>query len=182
SPSASASLASGAWTLNRDIAIDLGSAGEDVGVSIDGKIHVDSTLTADLTAGLTTDTVPAGFLVPSAGPADGLNVGVHASVTGLNAALTLGFLSASITGGSIDFTGTVHIGLADPDDSGNEITLTELTNRLTSNPASLVSVPTPTSTFTAVLPVSVAAGVKVGGTDLLNATLGLALPAGANIF
>jgi hypothetical protein len=112
--------------------------------------------------------VPSPFLVPGGG----LDVGVSASVSSLNAALTLGFLSASINNGSISFGGTVHVGLADPD-SGNEITLTELINALTSSPGSLVTVPTPTSSFTANLPVSVSAGVKVAGTDLLSATLAL---------
>ena len=49
-------------------------------VDTSGNLTVDTTLTADFTAGLTTATVPAAFLVPSASPTEGLNVGVHAYV------------------------------------------------------------------------------------------------------
>jgi Ca2+-binding RTX toxin-like protein len=169
-------------SASTSLPLDLGAGAQDVGLAISGSINVGTTLTANLTVGLTTDTAPHAFLVPSASPTDGLNVGVHASVSGLSAALKLGFLSASISGGSIDFAGTVHVGLADPD-SGSEITLTELTNNL-STPSNLVSTSVQSPSFAATLPVTVGAGVTVGGSDLnlLSATLSLGMANAADIF
>src|SRR5262249_10898520 len=51
-------LAASASTM---IGLDLGPGAQDVGLGITGNINVATTLTADLTAGLTTDTVPSAF-------------------------------------------------------------------------------------------------------------------------
>src|SRR5262249_10024155 len=192
-----------AASASASIPIDLGAGAQDVGLSINGNLAVNASLTGNLTFGLTTESTPKPFLVPSqtlmpataltlsattgtgitatasadtfaatqvgdeisfsGGVAgiktvtdaqhvavdilspfsstsltsgnwslsDGLTAGVHASVNPLSASVKLGFLSASISNGSIDFSGTIHIGLTDPktdmnDTTGEEITLSEL--------------------------------------------------------
>ncbi len=168
-------------SASASIPIDLGAGAQDVGLNISGNINVGTTLTGDLSVGLTTDTIPSAFLVPGGS----LDIGVSASVSSLSAAVKLGFLTASITGGSISFGGTVHLLLTDPktdpgDTTGQEITLSELTG----SPGGLVTPSVQSPTFSANLPVSVAAGVMVGSTDLhaLSATLSLSMANAADIF
>jgi hypothetical protein len=134
--------------------LNLGAEAELLGIVIDTTIVLATSFDFDLTFGLEIGTSPK-FFIDSAT----LELDASVTATGINASAKIGFLGASISGGSISMGGGLTVALNDPTPGDSRITTSDLGGSL----SSLVSVSQGTtahtaSTFTSTLPLSVTAG------------------------
>ncbi|NBB77971.1 MAG: LEPR-XLL domain-containing protein, partial [Verrucomicrobia bacterium] len=136
-----------------DLPLDLGQLANEAGLFSVEDLTVDATgsLLLDMEFGLdlaSLGSAAEAFFIR----ANEARAGITGSASDLNFGINVGFLEASVDGGSVNFEQTVDISLANPDgDAGNRITRSEFESTALEN---LVDVSVDTASFTATLPVS----------------------------
>ncbi len=138
--------------------VDLGSAAAALGVSADGSAQVNTTASLDFTVTFGFD-LTAGLSAAEAfflrSPM--VSAGVNASLVSGNFGAKVGFLHLDVMGATMTFTGSLGVGVANPDmDPHGNITLSEIQGNSIS---SLITL-TPMSSFSVTLPIHASTGIS----------------------
>ena len=158
-------------SASKSYSFDIGSAGENLGISLAGSITGAASIDANLSIGISTDVVPVVFLAPTGG----INLDVDATANLAGSDLNLGLLALHLTTGTVELKGELQLSLHDDDTDGR------LLATAFSNPNSIITVgfaqiggdPYVQASAT----VTVDSGVKVGVLDLTggSADIGIEL-------